>query len=128
MGRAPLVLVVLSIAWAHQSPKEVGSAEDDSSRGIRSSRALARQFEHESTDERIKGYEKLLQSNGEGEAFKAGLVGAYLQKVRETSDFSYLDRASRLVDEMLTRDGSNFAALRYQNEVDLQRHEFRTVA
>jgi tetratricopeptide (TPR) repeat protein len=57
-----------------------------------------------------------------------GLVSAYLQKLRETGDFRYLDRASQLVDRMLARDGGNFETLRFQNEIDLQRHDFRAVA
>ena len=57
-----------------------------------------------------------------------GLVSAYLQKLRETADYRYLDRASQLVDRMLERDGGNFETLRFQNEIDLQRHDFRAVA
>src|SRR3954471_14470896 len=128
MRVAVLALLALGLAWTEQLPREVDPAKQDSSRGTLSSRALVRQLERRSTDEQIKIYEKLLQSNGESELFKAGLIAAYLQKVRETADFGYLDRASNLVDEMLARDGSNLAALRYQNEIDLQRHDFKTVA
>src|SRR5438270_13773481 len=59
---------------------------------------------------------------------KAGLISAYLQKVRESADSNYLDRASKLVDRMMDKDSSSLTALRLQNEIDLQRHDFKAVA
>jgi tetratricopeptide (TPR) repeat protein len=91
-------------------------------------RLLAQQLALESTDDRIKAYEHLLQAAPDNQANQLGLIAAYLQKLRESADFGYLDRASKLVDRMLEKDGGNFAALRYQNEIDLQRHDFATVA
>jgi tetratricopeptide (TPR) repeat protein len=90
-------------------------------------RAAAEQLAHLPTDERIRGYEHLLQSAPDSVANQLGLIAAYLQKLRESGDFGYLDRAAKLVDRLLEKDGGNFAALRYQNEIDLQRHNFRTV-
>lgn len=97
------------------------------------SRTVNRVLVHATTDERIRAYEKLLAAarNDPQEnalALQAGLISAYLQKLRESADYTYLDRASKLVDTMLQNDGGNFAALRFQNEIDLQRHEFRAVA
>jgi tetratricopeptide (TPR) repeat protein len=92
------------------------------------SRVLAQQLAHQSTDERIQTYERLLKASPDNSANQIGLIAAYLQKLRESADFTYLDRASKLVDRMLEKDGGNFVALRYLNEIDLQRHEFRTVA
>jgi len=80
------------------------------------------------TDERIQAYERLLGSSPDDLRLQAGLISAYLQKLRESADRAYLDRASKLVDRMLETDGGNFTALRFQNEIDLQRHEFRAVA
>ncbi|MFL6447093.1 MAG: tetratricopeptide repeat protein [Bryobacteraceae bacterium] len=127
MRVAGFALVALSTAWA-QISTDVRPGREDRSSGTLTSRALTRQLERENTDERIKRYEKLVVADGGREPFKAGLIAAYLQKVRETADFTYLDRASRLIDEILARDGWNFAALRYRNEVDLQKHEFKIVA
>ena len=59
---------------------------------------------------------------------QSALIAAYLQKLRETSNGSYLELASRLVNRMIEQDGGNFAAQRFQNEIDLQRHDFKTVA
>jgi tetratricopeptide (TPR) repeat protein len=80
------------------------------------------------TDERIKTYEALLKASPGNFQLEAGLVPAYLQKLRESADFTYLDRASRLVNGILETDGGNFTAMRFQNEIDLERHDFKTVA
>ena len=83
------------------------------------------QLAHANTDQRIKAYEKMMAA-APGEAhYEAGLISAYLQKLRETSDPGYLDRAAKLVDSMLETDGGDFIALRFQNEIDLQRHDFK---
>jgi tetratricopeptide (TPR) repeat protein len=83
---------------------------------------------HEKTDDRIKTFEKLLAASPDDLKLESGLISAYLQKVRETSDFGYLTRASKIVDRILEKDGGNFSALRFENEIDLQRHDFKTVA
>lgn len=80
------------------------------------------------TDERIKLYESLLVSSPDNMQLQSGLIAVYLQKLRESSDYTYLDRAAKLTDNMLAKEGGNFVALRFQNEVDLQRHNFQAVA
>jgi tetratricopeptide (TPR) repeat protein len=80
------------------------------------------------TDERIKTYEALLKASPGNFQLETELVPAYLQKLRESADFTYLDRASRLVSGILEKDGGNFTAMRFQNEIDLERHDFKTVA
>ncbi len=92
------------------------------------SRALEPQLSRATTDERIRAYQKRLQSSPGDPSLQAGLVSAYLQKLRESADYSYLDLASKLVDTMLEKEGGNFTALRFQNEIDLQRHDFKRVA
>jgi tetratricopeptide (TPR) repeat protein len=82
----------------------------------------------EKTDGRIRSYEKLLASSPNDAALQSGLISAYLQKLRESADRAYLDRAAKLVERMLETDGGNFTALRFENEIDLQRHDFKTVA
>ncbi|MBL8176317.1 MAG: tetratricopeptide repeat protein [Bryobacterales bacterium] len=51
----------------------------------------------------------------------------YLQKMRETTDYGYADRAQKLVDQALRRMPENYEALRVQNEIDLFRHAFPKV-
>lgn len=91
-------------------------------------RSLDKELAHASTDERIKAYQKLLETEPNDQHANTGLISAYLQKLRESGDFTYLDRASKLVDRLIEKDGGNFTALRFQNELDLQRHDFKAVA
>jgi len=90
-------------------------------------RNLSARITKGTTDERIKLYERLLASSPNDLQLQGGLIAVYLQKLRESSDFTYLDRAAKLTDSMLAREGGNFAALRFQNEIDLQRHNFQAV-
>lgn len=96
--------------------------------GSRATSSQTEQLAHATTDERIRAYEGLLRSAPDDLQFQIGLISAYLQKLRESADGGYLDRASKLVSRMLEKDGGNFTALRFQNEIDLQRHDFKTVA
>lgn len=84
-------------------------------------RATEPRLANASTDDRIRAYEKDPRQRIE-------LVSAYLQKVRESGDFSYLDRATKIVDGILEKDSASEAALRFQNEIDLQWHRFPLVA
>lgn len=81
-----------------------------------------------STDDRIHAYEHLLAASPNDLQVRAGLISIYLQKLRESADYRYLDLAGKLVDKMLEQDGGSLLALRFENEVDLQRHDFRAVA
>lgn len=89
---------------------------------------LSETLSHAATDERIKACEKLLAVTPGDAKVQIELVSAYLQKLRESAEFTYLERASKLVDKMLESDGGNQVALRFQNEIDLQRHDFKGVA
>jgi tetratricopeptide (TPR) repeat protein len=88
----------------------------------------AAKLAHAETDERIKAYERRLRASPNDVRLQTGLISAYLQKLRESADGTYLQRASILVEKMLERDGGSFTALRLQNEIDLQRHNFKAVA
>src|SRR5580698_1646252 len=104
--RAVALIFVAATAWAQIAPSLV----------------------HATTDERVKACETMLRKSPDDPHLMSELVSAYLQKLRETADYRYLDRASQLVDRLLERDGGNFEALRFENEIDLQRHDFRAVA
>jgi tetratricopeptide (TPR) repeat protein len=79
-------------------------------------------------DERISSLERQSQSRPDNDRLQAALISSYLQKLRESGDRVYLERAEKVVNRMLERDGGSVSALRFQNEIDLQRHEFRAVA
>lgn len=93
-----------------------------------SRRQISRRLAHATTNERIKTYEALLAASPGDLELELGLIPAYLQKLRETADATYLDRASKLVGQILGKDDRNFAAMRFQNEIDLERHDFKEVA
>ncbi len=76
------------------------------------------------TDDQIAKLTKQLQTA----TTKLLLAKTYIQKIRETVDFGYLDRASTLVDDVLIHDPSNFQAIRLRSEISMERHEFQKVA
>jgi tetratricopeptide (TPR) repeat protein len=76
------------------------------------------------TDDRIAKLQKL-PSNGANQCL---LAKAYIQKMRETVDFGYLERASKLIDGVLIHDPTNFEAIRIRSEIAMERHEFQSVA
>ena len=80
------------------------------------------------TDERIAVYEKLSRSKPDEAHSKNLLAGAYIQKMRETTDFGYIDRASRIVTQVLAVEPDNYEARRLRNEIGLERHQFAEVA
>lgn len=116
--RVTCVLLVVSAAGAQN-----GQLEDALGARARSERLV-----HTPTDDRICAAEHTLSAAPGKMAVEIDLVSAYLQKVRESGDFSYLDRAAKIVDKILEQDSSSLAAAHFQNEMDLQRHKFAVVA
>src|SRR4051812_36241886 len=80
------------------------------------------------TDEHIGMYETLVKAQPEVLHYQCLLAGAYIQKVRESMDYSYLDRAARILDNVFAADAKNYEAARLRTEIALERHDFRTAA
>ena len=80
------------------------------------------------TDARIRMLAEELRSAPGNRKLQTRLIHAYLQKMHETADGGYLVRASKIVDQMIGQEGGDLETLRFQNELDLQRHDFKTVA
>jgi tetratricopeptide (TPR) repeat protein len=78
------------------------------------------------TDDRISLYEQWVAADPVNTANQTLLAGAYIQKTRETTDFSYLDRASKIIDKVLAGK-KDFEALRLRNLIELNRHHFSKV-
>ncbi len=78
------------------------------------------------TDQRITIYEEWVAADPASTANKNLLAAAYIQKTRETTDFGYLDRASKIIDEVLAVK-KDYEALRLRNLVELNRHHFSKV-
>ena len=78
------------------------------------------------TDDRIALYEGWVAGDPVNTANQTLLAGAYIQKTRETTDFSYLDRASKIIDRILAAR-NDYEALRLRNLIELNRHHFAKV-
>ena len=78
------------------------------------------------TDDRIALYEGWVAGDPVNTANQTLLAGAYIQKTRETTDFSYLDRASKIIDRILAAK-YDYEALRLRNLIELNRHHFAKV-
>lgn len=76
------------------------------------------------TDQRIESIERKLKQSPRDAVLLNELSGAYLQKMRETADGSYLERAARIVSSVLEADPSCYDARKRQIEIELQRHHF----
>jgi tetratricopeptide (TPR) repeat protein len=79
-------------------------------------------------NERIAAYEKLLAQSPADPKIQVGLAEAFIQKLRETTDFAYLNRASALVDKMLAADPKSYDAIRLRIEIETHRHNFPKAA
>jgi tetratricopeptide (TPR) repeat protein len=79
-------------------------------------------------NDRIAAYEKLLRESPADPKIQAELAGAFIQKLRETTDFAYLNRASALVDKMLAADPKSYEAIRLSIEIETHRHNFPKAA
>jgi tetratricopeptide (TPR) repeat protein len=80
------------------------------------------------SNERIAAYEKLLQQSPADPKIQAGLAEAFIQKLRETTDFAYLNRASAMVDKMLAADPKSYDAIRLRIEIETHLHNFPKAA
>ena len=80
------------------------------------------------TDARIAAFEKLASSKPDDLHYKNLLAGAYIQKMREITDFGYIDRAARIVTQVLSAEPDNYEARRLRSEIGLERHQFAEVA
>src|SRR5579862_1064006 len=106
-------------AWAQSTADGIVGALSD--------RALAEQVAMLKTDDRIAMYSAIVNTKpGDPAHYEVLLAGAYVQKTRETTDYSYLDRAVSVLNGVLASDSSNYEALRLLTETQLERHLFAT--
>ncbi len=81
-----------------------------------------------STDLRITMDSQALAAKPANNKLAAALALDYIQKMRETVNFDYLNLAEKLVDAILERDPGNYEALRLRSEIGMERHDFGLVA
>jgi tetratricopeptide (TPR) repeat protein len=78
-------------------------------------------------DDKIALYEQWVKADPSNASNQNLLAAAYIQKTRETTDFAYLERASKLVDRNLAANQRDYEALRLRNLIELNRHHFAAV-
>ena len=86
------------------------------------------QAAHLSADRRIAAYEALLKDAPNDAKVQAALASAFIQKLRETTDFAYLNRAATLVDRMLAADPRSYDGIRIGAEIETHGHNFPKAA
>ena len=95
--------------------------------GALSDRALAEHVAMLKTDDRIAMYSAIASTKPTDAAhYQVLLAASYVQKTRETTDYSYLDHAVSILDSVLSSDSSNYEALRLLTVTQLERHLFAT--
>ena len=77
-----------------------------------------------SADERIATQQKRLKDEPNNPNVQASLASAFIQKMRETTDFAYLNRAAALVDKILAANPANYDGIRLSAEIETHRHNF----
>lgn len=92
--------------------------------GALSDRSLAEQVSSMNTDDRIAMYSLMAKTKPDDQHFQVLLAGAYVQKTRETTDYSYLDRATAILNDVVSEDRANYEAQRLLIETQLERHLF----
>lgn len=112
-----LLALFATVAFPQSAPDRILTGLQD--------RALADQAARLKTDDRISLYNGLVQAKPENPHYQVLLAGGYIQKMRETTDFSYIDRAAKLLESVLASDRGNYEALRLRTEIELERHNFK---
>jgi tetratricopeptide (TPR) repeat protein len=117
-----LLLLTCTAAMVHaQSGNEkVGELLQD--------RALYDAVARMKTDDRIAMYGTLVQTKPGDLHYQNLMAASFLQKMRETMDPDYLNRATRIVDSVISTDRTNYEALRLRSAIELERHDFPKVA
>jgi tetratricopeptide (TPR) repeat protein len=113
-------LLCAASAWPQSTADRILGALED--------RSLAEQIAGVSTDDRIAMFSLLTKTGTQDLHYQVLLAGAYVQKTRETTDYSYLDRAASVLDNVLTKDAADYEAQRMLTEVQLERHLFAQAA
>src|SRR5580698_8683374 len=106
-----LLIAVVGLAPAQSSADRITGALVD--------RALSERVTSLKTDDQIAMYSALAGSKPENQHYQVLLAGAYVQKTRETTDYSYLDRAIAILNGVISNDSANYEAQRLLTETQL---------
>ena len=86
--------------------------------------SVTRPAAHLTADQRIALYEKQLKAAPADPKVEGDLASAFIQKLRETTDFQYLNRAAVLVERILAADPHSYDGIRLSAEIETHRHNF----
>ena len=111
----PLLLTAVAACAQSNADRLIGALAD---------RSLAEKVAGMKTDDRVAMYSLLAKTKPDNLHYQVLLAGAYVQKTRETTDYTYLDRADSILDGVLSADSENYEALRLQTETQLEPHLF----
>src|SRR5258708_34269841 len=110
--KSPLFLLIALTLNAQSGNEKLGDLLQD--------RALFEAVSRMKTDERIAMYQALAVAKPEDAHYQMQTAATYLQKIRETMDPDYLNRAWKLVDPALARDRNKNEARRPQTAIQGQ--------
>jgi tetratricopeptide (TPR) repeat protein len=114
------ILLTLTAAFAQSGNEKLGDLLQD--------RALYDAVSRLKTDDRIAMYASLSGAKPEDLHYQNQMAATYLQKMRETMDPDYLNRAAKIVDSVLSADRLNYEALRLRSAIELELHSFPRAA
>ncbi len=127
--RLPILLfVTATAAFAQASAQSGAQAGNDKLGELLQDRALYDATSRLKTDDRIAMYATLSAAKPADARYQTQMAATYLQKMRETMDPDYLNRAAKIVDNILSTDHANYEALRLRSAIALERHDFPTAA
>ena len=112
------IVLLISITWALARGFVIPSSGSDSYVADNSLRTGA------STDAQIQTLQDQLRADSNDWQAYSQLGLAYLQKVRETSDPSYYQKAEMTLNEALKRQPGDYTAIGGQGALALARHQF----
>jgi tetratricopeptide (TPR) repeat protein len=115
-----LLFALTFAAYAQSNNEKLGDLIQD--------RALYDAVSRLKTDDRIAMYATLSGTRPEDAHYQNQMAATYLQKMRETMDPDYLNRAAKIVDAVLSADRVNYEALRLRSAIELERHDFPRAA
>ncbi len=127
MKNTTTFLVLLVSAAAVSAFGQSGGITDPAASAL-TERMFTEQAARLKTDDRIAMFGTMIQTKPENLHYQNLLAGAYIQKMRETTDSGYLDRALQIVGNVISADSANYEALRLRSEIELERHHFKQVA
>lgn len=120
--------IFLLVLWLAASPRGNAQEPATSVPSISDKRHALEQVSRLPTDQRIAAIEKSLRAEPHDPQLQLALGSAFLQKMRETTDFQYLRRAAALDEAVLRVDPESYDAQRLSVEIDMHKHEFRNAA